>query len=291
MNQSSREKIALIVFSIAVVAFFIAVITYMVLAHSWNLAARSIDEHRGAMEGYTVLVYAGNQEAVEQQDDTDDSLPMVLGGESEGSSLEEGSLQDEGQSGDPVPESTGEDAVDSDVPGESADRAEQSSGSEDPDAQGGAVSVDSVAESYRSKEAAVLTVDIVDPSRYEGDDIYLVGGRRIGIFYAAEGTSLIQLIEHVEYFSQHDVDFLLCLTDDPDFIALESSRIGAVLSIGPDAGLPEEALSGRTVYFVAPEIGKVGAILISPDGVVSTKLHSTNPKTAESEESEAPEEE
>ena len=61
MNQSSREKIALIAFSIAVVFFFVAVITYIVIAHSWNLAARTIDEHRGAMEGYTVFVYAGNQ--------------------------------------------------------------------------------------------------------------------------------------------------------------------------------------------------------------------------------------
>ncbi|MGN0262338.1 MAG: hypothetical protein ACI4B9_05800, partial [Eggerthellaceae bacterium] len=187
MNQSSREKIALIVFSIAVAAFFIAVITYMVLAHSWNLAARSIDEHRGAMEGYTVFVYAGNQEPTEQQEDADDSLPMVLGGESEGSSSEEGSLQGEGQSDESVPESGGNDVVDDDIPSESAQDAEQTSDSEDSGIQE-EVSVDSVAESYRSKEAAVLTVDIANPSRFEGDDIYLVGGMRIGIFYAAEGT-------------------------------------------------------------------------------------------------------
>ena len=289
MNQSSREKIALIVFSIAVVLFFAAVITYIVIAHSWNLAARTIDEHRGAMEGYTVFVYAGNQEPTEKQEDTDEALPALLGGDSDEPSAHGGLLQDETQMDASVTESTGGYPVDVDMSAESSDGggdASSPSAVEDSVGQEEYVSVESVEDSYRSKDAAVLTVDISDPSRYEGDDIYLVDGRRIGVFYVAEGSSLIQLIERVEYFSQHDIDFLLCLTDDSDFIELDSSRIGAVLAIGPDAGLPSEVSPSRTVYFGAPEIGKVGAILISPDGVVSSKVHSTTPKIVQSEDSE-----
>lgn len=289
MNQSSREKIALIVFSIAVVFFFVAVIAYIVIAHSWNLAARSIDEHRGAMEGYTVFVYAGNQDPAEQQDDVGDALPLLLDGESGESDSDGESLLEQGQSDDSVPDDVQDVPVDVDAQNDSSNEdgdASGSSGAEEPESQEEAVSVDSVAESYKSKEAAVLTLDTANPSRYEGDDIYLVDGKRIGIFYTAEGASLIQLIERVEYYSRHDVDFLLCLTDDSDFIASDSSRIGAVLAIGPDAGLPDEVSPGRTVYSVAPETGKVGAILISPDGVVSSKVHSTVPKIVQSEESE-----
>lgn len=292
MNQSSREKIALIVFSIAVVLFFVAVITYIVIAHSWNLAARTIDEHRGAMEGYTVFVYEGNQEPAETQEEADGAALSGLGRESNGSTSDGESFQDETQSDGLAADSTGGDPVDVDMPAGSSDEngdASASSATEDSAEQAETVSIEAVEESYRSKEAAVLAVDITDPARYEGDDIYLVKGTRVGIFYMPEGSSLVQLAERVEYFSQHDVDFLLCLTDNPDFIALDSSRISAVLAIGPDAGLPNEVPPSRTEFFEASEIGKVGAILISPDGVVSSKVHSTNPKIVHSEESENPE--
>lgn len=235
MKQESREKIALIVFSITVVVFFVAVIAYMIVAHQWNIAARSIDEHRGSMEGYTVFVYAGDQDSA--------------------------SVQDSGQPDD-------------------------SSGSSDDVACSEPVSVAQVEASYLSKGAQVMVIDSLDPTEYEGDDIFVVGDKRVGVFYAEEGTSLDQLIVLVEDFCCHDVDFLLCLTDDASFIKHDPSGIDAVLALGDGASLPDEENAGRAHYTVCPDQSSVGVIMLSPDGVVSSKVHSTAPGVEDEEPAE-----
>lgn len=221
MKQDSREKIALIVFSITVVIFVAAVIAYMVVAHSWNIAARSIDEHRGSMEGYTVFLYPGDQPAGSKESNASDSSQSKV--------------------------------------------------------SGSAVSVDAVKESYLAKGAQVLVVDSLDPSAYEGDDIYSVGGKRAGVFFVGEGDSLEDLIVTVEGFSRHKVDFLLCIATDPDFVLHDSSGIDAVLIVGEDASIPEKEESKKTLFALCPQEGSVGAIMLSPDGVVSSKSHAEDP--------------
>ena len=59
MSNGTREKQALGVFLILIVLSTFGIAWYMVAGHSWNVAASSIDEKVGQMEGYTSIVYAG----------------------------------------------------------------------------------------------------------------------------------------------------------------------------------------------------------------------------------------
>ena len=59
MSNGTREKQALGVFLILIVLSTFGIAWYMVAGHSWNVAASSIDERVGQMEGYTSIVYAG----------------------------------------------------------------------------------------------------------------------------------------------------------------------------------------------------------------------------------------
>ena len=59
MSNGTREKQALGVFLILIVLSTFGIAWYMVAGHSWNVAASSIDDKVGQMEGYTSIVYAG----------------------------------------------------------------------------------------------------------------------------------------------------------------------------------------------------------------------------------------
>ena len=59
MSNGTREKQALGVFLLLIVLSTFGIAWYMVAGHSWNVAASSIDEKVGQMEGYTSIVYAG----------------------------------------------------------------------------------------------------------------------------------------------------------------------------------------------------------------------------------------
>ena len=59
MSNGTREKQALGVFLLLIVLSTFGIAWYMVAGHSWNVAASSIDEKVGQMEGYTSIVYVG----------------------------------------------------------------------------------------------------------------------------------------------------------------------------------------------------------------------------------------
>ena len=59
MSTRSREKQALGVFALLVVLSLLGLGWYLVAGHSWNVAASTIDEKVGQMDGYTAIVYSG----------------------------------------------------------------------------------------------------------------------------------------------------------------------------------------------------------------------------------------
>ena len=63
MTKVPREKIALLVFVALVAVSFVGLSGYLALGHSWNVAASTIDDATGDLEGYTVIVYPGTVDA------------------------------------------------------------------------------------------------------------------------------------------------------------------------------------------------------------------------------------
>ena len=66
MEKSFREKIALAVFLALIVLSSIGLGWYILAGHSWNVAASTIDDTVGEMEGYTAIVYPGTLEVPEE---------------------------------------------------------------------------------------------------------------------------------------------------------------------------------------------------------------------------------
>lgn len=99
MSNGTREKQALGVFLLLIVLSTFGIAWYMVAGHLWNVAASSIDEKVGQMEGYTSIVYAGtlpvqaDAKTLDSQNGSDAQL------EEEAGSADAAEKADEGVSG------------------------------------------------------------------------------------------------------------------------------------------------------------------------------------------------
>ena len=207
MKQSTREKIALVVFLALIVSTLAGIGAYLHVGHSWNQAAISIDSASGDMEGYTAIVYRGV------------CVPSVR---------EARDMQK------PVP-------------------------------------VTSVVRSYREKGAVVLRLDVLHPETYDGEDIYLVGSQRVGVFYAPATMTPFAIERHVAWFKRHEVDLLLCIAEDSSTLVNNSRGVDVVISLGSETRLRAGTIIDDTYFTDVPIVGRVGTIFITPEGFLYSK--------------------
>lgn len=255
---------ALVVFAALIMLSLLGLGSYLVAGHSWNVAASNIDDTFGSMEGYTAIVYAGT---VDPEGSEDAEGPADL---SDG----------QGEAG-PTPHSTADGASDGEGTGpEPLSEAETPSGAEadtPPSStvgQDGAqlpLSVDDVKESYEKKGATAFSLSTLDPSRYEEGVILKRGSRRFGVLAVTGPASPRFLERQAAYFDEHAVDFVVAIVSDREHLeGIEGFDI--VISTQDEGLFVMGETIGSTFYVSAPELGKAGAILISPSNVVSAKV-------------------
>lgn len=270
---------ALIVLSLAGLGW------YLVAGHSWNVAASNIDDTFGSMEGYTAIVYAGTAEP-------EPSSAAGASGAGKPSSPEKGSSSEDAEERDaegasqPASEPAAEDAPSSGNAPDSQKDVRSSDDASDSEkdtsasfagatARAGAqpLSVAEVRESYEDKDAAVFELDTVDPSRYSEGVILKRGAHRFGVLSvsADEGFAARRIEGQVAYFAEHEVDFVVVVTDDRELLE-DAEGVDIVVATQDEDPLVMGETVGSTFYVDAPEKGKVGAILISPSNVVSAKV-------------------
>lgn len=182
MSNGTREKQALGVFLLLIVLSTFGIAWYMVAGHSWNVAASSIDEKVGQMEGYTSIVYAGtlpvqaDAKTLDSQNGSDAQLEDGVGSADAAEKADEGASG----SGSTSASSTSSDAAASasssggSVASSSADESasvsggSSSTGSSNPSsksssskaASGQTKSSDSIAVQTHNDEASGLTSDV-----------------------------------------------------------------------------------------------------------------------------------
>lgn len=140
------------------------------------------------------------------------------------------------------------------------------------------IALPSAVRSYEDKGASVLVVDVLHPERYEGDDIYYVGYKRIGVFFAPEDMTEHELEAELEFFSGHAVDYVVCIAEDSETVVEADQRPDIVISTGTSDDIDYGRLVDGTFYTHTPVVGKVGALLLSPDNTVSAKTLTSLPE-------------
>lgn len=270
MEKSKREKIALVVFGLLVVLSLCGFGWYIVAGHSWNIAASTIDDTVGEMNGYTVIVYEGTltpeQSDSESQEPADQALPS-----SDGVSPEsDGSATPESNAAGDLDAATDADAVaEADNPAPSLLPSIglsffESSGEKAP------VDLAALEADYREKEASTLTLDTTNLARYEEGTILKCGAKRIGVMSATPGVTQLDVAQCMQSFENADVDFTVVITPDR-WKVQRITGIDIVICTENEDLLASGQTVNNTFFVDAPEIGSAGVILISPSNVVSAK--------------------
>lgn len=254
MSSRSREKIALAVFAALIVLSLCGLGFYLVAGHSWNVAASNIDDTFGSMDGYTTIVYAGTEEQLPKDDAPAPAPDDPLADDSD-TTMSDPLAEDDPLSDAPET-TTGDPSSSSATPTEHAKPP---------------LSVDAVAESYEEKGATTFTLSTLDPERYKEGVILKKGDHRFGVFSVTRLTSPRVLAQQVAYFNAHKVDFIVALTADKAYVE-DVEGLDIVVSVQDEGLFVMGETIGSTFYVSAPELGKVGAILISPSNVVSAKV-------------------
>ncbi|MEG0375039.1 MAG: hypothetical protein RR672_05345, partial [Raoultibacter sp.] len=154
---------------------------------------------------------------------------------------------------------------------DSTDEVSTSSGSSASTKKKIPVDLADVEESYLEKNATVFTLDTLKLGQYSEGTILRKGDHRFGVFSVDPKTTTRSIARMVEYFKEHEVDFIVALTPDKELVE-SAEGIDIVIST-QDEGLfvMGETING-TFYVNAPSIGSAGVILISPSSVVSAKV-------------------
>lgn len=182
MSNGTREKQALGVFLLLIVLSTFGIAWYMVAGHSWNVAASSIDEKVGQMEGYTSIVYAGtlpvqaDAKTLDSQNGSDAQLEDGVGSADAAEKADEGASGSGSTSALPTSSDAAASASSSggSVASSSADEnasvsgGSSSTGSSNPSsksssskaASGQTKSSDSIAVQTHNDEASGLTSDV-----------------------------------------------------------------------------------------------------------------------------------
>ncbi len=250
MKKISREKAALVVFIVLGLSALGIVIAYIcTLGHSLNVAASSIDDAAGSLDGYTALVYDGTAESRRE------SVVDTAGaqdGKLASRSLNKQSTQKTVEKKDEISAS------------QASDAAKEGVGND-------AVSLFSLRCSYVEKQARVVVVDVENPSRYNERTVVRANGRTFGFVSIDEVTAQESyLAKRIADYKKLGVDLVVCVTKD---LSLLKDYSGAAIVISTqDEGLsPHGALVKGVFYDDAALKGQVGTILVSPSRTITAK--------------------
>lgn len=271
MAERSREKIALVIFVVLMMLGLFVASSYIIASHSLNFAATHIDDMVGNMEGYTVIVFDGT---LSEQDLERAEADGALSEEDPDSDVSDNdsTAQDDAAGANPVASA---DSASASEKGSSDDASDYdgSNGQTDSSSESSSplVTAQEVGTSYRDKGANVFELDTAHPEKYRDGALMKRGGTVIGVFSVEVLTTRAEVESMVKYFQIHDAAYVIAVV--PYGTTLRSTEGVDVVVTTDDASASSLGSQTDNTYFVqAPKVGSVGAVLITPSNIVSSKV-------------------
>ncbi len=134
------------------------------------------------------------------------------------------------------------------------------------------LSVQEAADIYREKDAQVVTLHTDDVEFYRDPVVVSKNGKRIGIFAVDGPRSDIAARIIAKQLRDVDVDFIICLIDDPEAIELGLGSVDLAVCTDYDDAGSDGRYSGHTFVVGTPYVGEVNAVVVSPSGFLLSKM-------------------
>ncbi len=308
MRFLTKERIALAIFFAMLLVSLASFVAYLYIGHNWNVAATTIDDVRGEMEGYTVILFDGQAPSIQEREDAlKQRLPGVTSRDAQtqaagdkphvpnvGTQEEaEQELREQGERIDKARQNRRHELLDRTMPSYAEEgftnalddifqdilHPLQSPESKDdliidtkPSIPTSWISSQEVRREYWDKGAEVLCLNTARLDQYSYGAILRCNGESFGVvsLTSKDVRELSRIQAILDRLKANKVDYLVVISPNR---ALAERLTGATLVISlADEGLFPMGETHQGVFYMdSPERGSVGAIFISPARVLSAK--------------------
>lgn len=134
------------------------------------------------------------------------------------------------------------------------------------------VFVSDVRNLYERKGAKVVSVDIHDIENDGSPQVVYAGKKKVGIYSVSVYATRSLIARYLDYFEEQDVDVVVCVTQREDYLAtLDGTDVVIVTSNREGVPVNGKTRNG-TLIVQSPDIGQVGAILLTSNNVPTAKV-------------------
>lgn len=252
MENSVRERIALVIFVVLVALAGIVLTSYFATGRSWTVAATIVDDQVGSLEGYTALVYKG---VVKEDQPLRTSADTNL--EKQGATA----LWSVATGGEDVPETDIGGSIGMLIPEDPLARDRLDNG----------LYVSDVREIYETKLADVMTIDVAHPESYEEPIVLCSGDKRIGIFSIDRYTDPRSMKKKVALLKERRATSIVCIAPRPATLSTYDGIDVVLLTSGSDEYFDDNPPDDGTLIVNAPKENEVGVIFFSSNNVPSAR--------------------
>lgn len=235
MLKSAREKIAIAVFILLLLGGLGLCIAYISgVGHNLNVAASTIDDAAGELEGYSAFVYKGTAQPVvtTPADASNPSDPNASPSDTSVSSTLNQKAQTDGEV------TPADETAEAQFDEEEQDAEEQTSDKEP-------LTLASLRTSYLDKDAACFELAVDNPHAYDAYTVVRVGKFSFGLITLhADDTPEVVLARVMEY-KQAEVDFIMAITPSLEVVQVLDEQARQQRTADEARAEREEALASK----------------------------------------------
>ena len=208
MQKRTREIVALIMLLALVVAGLSFMGWYIKAGHNWNVAATTIDDRFGQMDGYVVVLYKGTttpmEERVQQADVNQQANPNQRTGR------------------------------DQQVDASATTKAAASEELLLERSQAETLLLDQSRSSYQQKGARVVVLESQSPELYQKPSVIVQQGYKIGVFSVSQDTPYLAIDAALSYFASHEVDVVVAMEESQNEYVESVRGVDIVIAVGEE---------------------------------------------------------
>lgn len=237
MLKSSREKIAIAVFILLLLGGLGLCIAYISgVGHNLNVAASTIDDAAGELEGYSAFVYKGTAQPVAASTDPANPSAAADPKATQGDTSVSSTLNQKAQTDGEVTPS--DETAEAQFDEEEQEQQEQASDKEP-------LTLASLRTSYLDKDAACYELAVDNPHAYDAYTVVRVGKFSFGLITLHADDTPEAVLARVSEYKQAEVDFILAITPSLEIIQTLGEQAQEQRAADEALAQREEALKNK----------------------------------------------
>ena len=243
MSKRAREIIAVVILVVLIFGLMSIAGWYFNQSRHWNVAATSVDDSIGSMDGYTIVAYRGilaKPKGVSDENPLPENWDAFLDDQNRGDTSKQPLWMRLFAPNDEEPPTFAE-----------------------------------VLNSYEEKGASVLVLDVEDVTMYRIPIVEKVGEKTVGIVSVLAGDTLQRTTHHTHRLEEAAPDYMVAIVESLKSIERVSDSYDVIICTTDQMIGETGRTRGQTLIVQVPIVNHAGTVSIAPSNVASVKIVET----------------